>query len=244
MQRTLGILVYLLHFVHLIFLIFNSQLNTMLEELFNLVKGSAQETVVNNPEVPNDQNDEIVAEATNTVASGLRNMVAGGGLQNILSLFGNNTGGNQQQQGSSGLLSNPIVNMMVGHFAGKLMSKFNLGGAQANNVANNLIPSVISNLVNKSNDPGNGSFSIESLLNSITGGASNQVVQQQQESGNSGFNISDLIGQFTGGGNTQQSGGGGGLMDIVSQLAGGAQAQQQKNGGGGLMDLIKGFMQK
>ncbi|MCP9752976.1 hypothetical protein [Ferruginibacter sp. HRS2-29] len=215
----------------------------MLEELFNLVKGSAQETVVNNPDVPNDQNDEIVAEATNTVASGLRNMVAGGGLQNILSLFGNNTSGNQQQQGSSSLLSNPIVNMMVGHFAGKLMSKFNLGGAQANNVANNLIPSVISNLVNKTNDPNNSNFSIESLLNSITGGASNQVVQQEQQNGNSGFNISDLIGQFTGGGNTQQSGGGG-LMDIVSQLAGGAQAQQAKNGGGGLMDLIKGFMQK
>ena len=31
-------------------------------------------------------------------------------------------------------------------------------------------------------------------------------------------------------------------MDIVSKLAGGAQAQQEKNGGGGLMDLIKGFI--
>jgi hypothetical protein len=31
-------------------------------------------------------------------------------------------------------------------------------------------------------------------------------------------------------------------MDIVSQLAGGAQNQQAKNGGGGLMDLIKGFI--
>ena len=31
-------------------------------------------------------------------------------------------------------------------------------------------------------------------------------------------------------------------MDIVSQLAGGAQSQQQKNGGGGLMDIIKGFI--
>lgn len=31
-------------------------------------------------------------------------------------------------------------------------------------------------------------------------------------------------------------------MDIITQLAGGAQAEQQKNGGGGLMDLIKGFI--
>ena len=208
----------------------------MLEELFNLVKGSATETVVNNPDVPNEHNNAVIAEATNTVASGLRNMVAGGGLQNILSLFS----GGQQQNGKS-LLNNPIVNMMIGHFASKLSGKYGLGGDQAGNVANNLIPNVISNLINKTNDPNDSSFSIEGLLNSITGGQSEQVAQEQQSGRNAGFNFQDLIGQFT---NSGQSGGssGGGLMDIVSKLAGGAQAQQQKNGGGGLMDMIKGFL--
>lgn len=208
----------------------------MLEELFNLVKGAAGDSVVNNPDVPNEHNNEVVAEATNTVASGLRNMVAGGGLQNIISMFTNK---GTDQGGGKGILSNPIVNMMIGHFAGKLMSKFNLGGDKANNVASSLIPNVISNLINKTNDPNNSTFSLEGLLNSITGGKTAEVVQEQQSSGNSGFNFNDLIGQFTGGG---QSVGGGGLMDIVSKLAGGAQTQQQKNGGGGLMDLIKGFI--
>lgn len=199
----------------------------MLEQLFNLVKGAAGNTVINNPEVPNEYNNEVVAEATNTVASGLRNMVAGGGLESILSLF---SGG---QKGGKGLLSNPIVNMMIGHFAGKLMTKFNIGGQQANNVASNLIPDVMSNLINKTNDPNNSQFSLEGLLNSITGGQSAQVAQEQ-----GGGGLMDLIGKFTGGG--QQ--GGNGLMDIVSKLAGGAQEQQQRNGGGGLMDLIKGFI--
>jgi len=206
----------------------------MLEELFNLVKGSATDSVINNPEVPNEHNNEVVAEATNTVASGLRNMVAGGGLENILSLFGSG-----QQGNSKSLMSNPIVNMMIGHFSGKLMSKYNLGGKEANNVASNLIPDVMSNLINKTNDPNNSNFSLEGLLNSITGGKVTQVAQEQQNTGNGGFNFQDLVGQFTGGG--QQSGGGG-LMDIVSRLAGGAQEQQQRNGGGGLMDLIKGFI--
>lgn len=210
----------------------------MLEELFNLVKGVATDSVINNPDVPNEQNNEVVAEATNTVASGLRNMVAGGGLENIISLF-NNKGADEG--GGKGLLSNPIVNMMIGHFAGKLMSKYNIGGGQANNVASNLIPNVISNLISKTNDPNNSTFSLEGLLNSITGGKTAEVVQEQQSSGNSGFNFQDLIGQFTGGGGSQ-SGGGGGLMDIVSKLAGGAQNQQAQNGGGGLMDLIKGFI--
>ena len=206
----------------------------MLEELFNLVKGAATGSVINNSDVPNEHNNAVIAEATNTVASGLRNMVAGGGLQNILSLFG----GNGQQQNSKGLLSNPMVNMMIGHFASKLMSKFNLGGNQASNVANNLIPDVISGLINKTNDPNNSSFSIEGLLNSITGGQSAQVAQEQQTNGNTGFNFQDLVGQFSNGGQN----GGGGLMDIVSKLAGGAQAQQQKNGGSGLMDMIQGFL--
>jgi hypothetical protein len=207
----------------------------MLEELFNLVKGSAGNTVINNPDIPNELNNDVVAEATNTVASGLRNMVAGGGLQNIISLFKNK---NEQGSGSNSLLNNPIVNMMIGHFSGKLTNKYNIGGTQANHVASNLIPNVLSNLINKTNDPSDNGFSLEGLLNSITGGKTAEVVQEQQNSGNSGFNFQDLIGQFTGGG----QGGGGGLMDIVSKLAGGAQNQQQKNGGGGLMDLIKGFI--
>jgi hypothetical protein len=45
----------------------------MLKELFDLVKGEATDTVINNPDVPNQYNNDVVAEATNTVASGLRN---------------------------------------------------------------------------------------------------------------------------------------------------------------------------
>ncbi len=202
----------------------------MLEEIFNLIKGNATESVINNPAVPNDQNDAVVAEATNTVASGLRNIVAGGGVQSLLSMF---SGG--QKQGSS-LMSNPIVNMMVGHFAGKLMSKFNMGGGQANQVANSLIPDALNSLINKTNEGSNG-FSLEGLLNSITGG---QVTQQQQAGG--GFNIQDLVSQFNTG--EQASAGGGGLMDILSRFTEGAQQQQQRNGGGGLMDLIEGFLKK
>ena len=207
----------------------------MLEQLFNLVKESSGDAVIKNPDVPNEHNNEVVAEATNTVASGLRNMVAGGGLQSIISMFTNK---GQQGGGGKGLLNNPIVNMMIGLFSGKLTGKYNMGATQANNVAGSLIPDVMSNLISKSNDPANNGFSLEGLLNSITGGKTTEVVQEQQSSGNSGFNFQDLIGKFTGGGQS----GGGGLMDIVSKLAGGAQNQQQRNGGGGLMDLIKGFI--
>lgn len=192
----------------------------MLKELFDLVKGQATETVINNPEVPNEHNNEVVAEATNTVASGLRNVVAGGGVQSLLNLFG--SGGNRKS-----LLSNPIVSMMMGHFAGKLMNKFGLNNNQANHLSGNLIPDVLGSLINKTNDPNDSGFSLEGLLGSITGNKGAQT---------SGGGIGDLLKQFGGGG---EQGGGGGIMDIVKSLAGGAQQQQQKNGN--LLDLIKGF---
>ncbi len=209
----------------------------MLDNLFDMVKGLAGDAVIKNPEVPNEHNEAVVAEATNTVAGGLQNLAAGGGLQSILSLFG---GGGQQGQ-SSGIMSNPIVSMMIGHFSKKLMGKFGLQSNQASGVAASLIPSVISNLISKTNDPGNNNFTLDSLLNSLTGGQSAQVAQEQQSGGNSGFSFQNLISQFTGGGNSGGAGGGG-IMDIVSKIAGGAQNQQQQQGGGGLMDLIKGFI--
>ena len=195
----------------------------MLKELFELVKGQASETVINNPAVPNEQNDEVVAEATNTVASGLRNIVAGGGVQSLLGLF---TGGNDKKS----LLSNPIVSMMMGHFAGKLMNKFNMNNTQANNLSGNLIPGVLGSLISKTNDPNEQGFSLEKLLGSITGNKSG--LQQ----GTGGGGLQDMLSQLTAGG----AQGGGGIMDIVKTMAGGAQQQQQANGG--LLDLIKGFM--
>src|SRR5687767_8952399 len=144
----------------------------MLKELFDLVKGNATETVINNPDVPNEKNEEVVAEATNTVASGLRNVVAGGGVQSLLGLFG--SGSNKKS-----LLSNPIVSMMMGHFAGKLMNKFGLNNNQANNLAGTLIPSVLGSLINKTNDPNDSTFSLEKLLGSITGNKEGAVAGGQ-----------------------------------------------------------------
>ncbi len=200
----------------------------MLKEIFDLVRGTATETVLNKTQLPSDQNEAVVAEATNTVASGLRNMVAGGGVQNILDLFGS------KGKDKKSLLSNPLVLMMIGHFAGKLISKYRMNSNQANNIAGDLIPGVLGNLINKTNDPNDSQFSIDEILASITGGQSKQIVE---EKGGQGGGLMDILGQL-GGGNQGSSGG---LMDIVGRMATGAQQQQERNGGGGLLDLIKGF---
>lgn len=215
----------------------------MLEQISELVKQYGKETVVNNPDVPNEENNAVLAEATNTITGGMQNMLAGGGLQNIISMFtggGNNPSTTQQSGGISGLLKNPVVSMMVGHLISKLVGKFNMSPAQASSISSNLIPNVLNGLVSRttSNDPSNDAFDLNDLIGSLTGGNA-----ATSESSPGGFNFQGLIDQFTKGGGNGGSSGGFNLQDIISQVTQGAQQNQgqQAKSGGGITDLIKGF---
>ncbi len=218
----------------------------MLDQLIGLVKQYAGDAIVNNPEIPNEKNEEAMAEASNTVVSGLQNILAGGGLQSILNLFssGGNKGG-----GTAGLLQNPIVNMMVGHFMKKLMGKVGVNSSAASSVATNLIPNVLNNLISKTQDPNDNSIDLNDIIRSLTGGNVETAAPQAQSSDSGGgFDFQGLLNKFIGGGGGSGAGGGGfDIQDIISKVTRGAQETQQSEvqqsgGGGGLMDLIKGLM--
>ena len=214
----------------------------MLEQLFDLVRGAGQKTVVENPEVPNEYNNDVMAEATSTVAGGLKNVMAGGGLENIINLF---QGGGQQSSGGGvrNLLKNPMVTMMIGHLISKLTGKYKMSPASASNVATNLVPEVLDNLIQKTKDPNNSSFTLDKLVASLTGGDDNIP---QQDSG--GFNFQDLIKNFTGNRNNAGNSGNAGfdLQDIIGKVTDRARNnignQSQSGSGTGLFDLIKGFI--
>ncbi len=208
----------------------------MLENIASLVKHYGQDTVINNPDIPNAANNEVLTEATHTITGGLQNMLAGGGLQDILSLF---TGGNQGT-GIKGLIKNPMVTMMIGHLVGKLVNKFNMNPQSASQVSNNLIPNVVNDLVNRTRDtsPVNDSFDLDDLIGSLTGGKSSPNTD-----GANGFNFQDLLNQFTGNAGSTHKGEGFDLENIINQVTQGAQESQAKSrSGNGLMDLIKGLV--
>jgi uncharacterized membrane protein YeaQ/YmgE (transglycosylase-associated protein family) len=205
----------------------------MLENLFNLIKEQGSNDVINNPAIPNEQNNAVLASATHSIAQEFQGVLAGGGLQNIISLFGgggNNTGGN----GLSGLMNNPIVGNIISSFTNKLTNQHGIPADQASGIAGNLIPNVLSNLINKTNDSNDSSFNINGIINSLTGNSSNA---------GGGFDLQGMIGKFAGGSMDANGDGHVGLDDIISKVTNGARQQQtQTAGGGGLMDMIKGFM--
>lgn len=208
----------------------------MLDQIVNLVKQFGQETVVNNPEIPNEYNQEVLAEATSTITNGFQNIMAGGGFENILDLFkggANKTG----VTGIGNLVKNPIVTMMIGYFISKLVNKYRMSPASASNIANNLIPNALSGLINQTADPENPNATLDNLVGSLTGGNASSSDQEN----NNGFSLQNLLNQFTGGGTG--SGSDLDLQDIISNLTQKAQSGfQNRQQSGGLMNMIKSFL--
>lgn len=207
----------------------------MLDQLINLVKHFGRESVVENKDIPNELNEPILAEATNTIGSGFQNILAGGGLQNILDLFkggGNNT---TSKGGIGNLLKNPIVSMMVGYFISKLVKKYNMSPSSARKVSTNLIPNVLGSLANRttSHDPENDAFDFNDLLGSLTGGK-----LKTSESSPNGFNFQHLLDRFTGNGNGDAS-----QIDQLSEEVtdGVLQQQEEQKETGGFLNQVKAF---
>jgi hypothetical protein len=164
----------------------------MLENLLDLIKQHAGEAIINNPAIPNSQNDAAVAEAGNSIVNGLKDMISQGKASDVLNLL-------QGQGGSAS--SNPAVQNISGNFVQSLMDKFGLGQGQASGIASSLIPNVIQSLVHKTNDPNDSSFNLEGILSHLTGG---------QQGG-----LQGLLGNLT-------QGGGEGIMDKIKGLFGNA----------------------
>ncbi|CAN5748356.1 hypothetical protein BH11BAC3_BH11BAC3_14650 [soil metagenome] len=201
----------------------------MLENLFNLIREQGTDSVISNPDIPNEQNEAVLADATHSVAEEFQQVLAGGGTENIMSLFQGN--GNSPLQ-AGGLLDNPIVGNIINSFKNKLTQNHGISDDKADGIAGNLIPNVISSLINKTNDPNNNSFDLKNIIGTLMSG-----------NNRGGLDIKRIISGFTQGGLDANGDGKIGLDDIISKVTGGGGQQQSvQPGGGSILDTIKGFM--
>jgi uncharacterized protein YidB (DUF937 family) len=185
----------------------------MLENLINLVKEQAGDAIVNNPAIPNENNEAAIQSAGESIAGGLQNIISSGGLKDVLKMFGG--------QGSD-VSSSPVTQQISGNVIQDLMSKFNLDQGSASNIASSLVPNVLSNLVDKTNNPSDSSFDIQGIFNSLSGGKTG------------GMDIQGLLGKVTSGGLDKDGDGDTDLQDVMSMFGGGGK-------GKGIMDTVKGL---
>ncbi|MCO5235056.1 MAG: hypothetical protein M9933_02215 [Chitinophagaceae bacterium] len=187
----------------------------MLENLLTLVQQYAGDTIVNNPAIPDDRNQEVITETSGAIAGGLQGLLAQGGLKEVLKMFSEQGGQVQTQvvtrQISTGLVQN-------------LMDKFGLDHNSAGNIAGSLVPNVLSNLVQRTNDANDSSFDIQGLFNSLSGGKT------------SGINMQDMLSRVKSGALDLDGDGDTDLQDLMllfNKMGGG--------NGSGLLGKLKGL---
>lgn len=132
----------------------------MFDQLLQLVKENAGEAIINNPAIPNEQNDAAVETTTGSIMDHLKGLAGGGNLDSVMSLF----------QGGGNAAASPLVNNISSGVAGDLMKKFGIDQSSATNIVQQLIPVVMNKFVNKTNDPNDNSFDLQGIIGSLTGG--------------------------------------------------------------------------
>jgi hypothetical protein len=146
----------------------------MLDQLIKLVEQNAGKAIVQNDAVPNQHNNAAIQEVASQIFNGLQGQVKQGNLQQVVSMF--------QGKSSNSLTGNPVVSMIVSNVAGSLASKFGVSPQAAQGIANNLLPVVMNQFVQKTNNPNDQDFDLENMMRGFTG--------------NSNFDVGGLLGQL------------------------------------------------
>ncbi|UGS24424.1 DUF937 domain-containing protein [Flavobacterium channae] len=183
----------------------------MFDQLSELVKQFGNDAVVNNPAVPNEQNDAVMNEAGSSILSGLKDMVANGNINDLSGLLSGNSAINA---------NNPVVKQLTDKVTGNLGEKFGLSSDAAGSVAGGLIPQILGGLVNKAKDPNQPGFNMSDLVSAISGGQGGGLMDA----------VSKYGGQF---GLDQNNDGKVDMGDITSAVS-------KKGGLGGLLGKLFG----
>jgi hypothetical protein len=181
----------------------------MIENLNSLVKENADATIINNTAIPNERNEEAVQEASAAIDDSLKTSLSHGNVKEVANLF-NGVGEN--------VTANPVTQQAKGNFVDRLQKRFGLNVQQSLNIADNLIPTVLKRLVQRTSDPTDKSFDLQKIFNEVSDGKTN------------GLNVQQMMSRFKG--SMDRDGDGDvDLQDLKSFFA----------GKGGVGDKIKGL---
>ena len=163
----------------------------MIDQLIKLVEQNAGDAIVRNKAVPDQYNHAAIENVAGQIFEGLKGQVSQGNMQQVASMF---KGG-----GQNAIAGNPMVSQMITSITSSLATKFGISPQTAQSIASTLIPQVMNQFVDKTNNPDDGDFDLQDMMRNF--------------SGNRDLDIGDILGKISGGSSRQ-----GGLGDIGSTL--------------------------
>jgi hypothetical protein len=162
----------------------------MLDQLVKLVQQNANDEIVKNPAIPDQENNAAIQDVAQNIFGGLESQAKQGNVQDIMAMF---------QNGGSSVSNNPVVGNIIGKVAASLASKFGVSPQTAQSIAATLLPKVLSQFVKKTNDPNDKDFDLQDVLGKFTGNKDvADMIGKLGGSGGSGFGIGGLGKMFGG----------------------------------------------
>lgn len=140
----------------------------MIEQLTQLAQQFGADAVINNPAVPNEKNEAVLHETSNTIVSGLQKVVSEGGVDQLAGLLQGNNASDK---------SNPVVQKLTQELSGNLGQKLGINASDASGIASKLIPQILGSLVGKAKDSKDSSFEISDIIGAISGGNNAGVME-------------------------------------------------------------------
>lgn len=126
----------------------------MLDNILDLVKNEVSSAISQNIDIPDNQKAQAVEATTNAVKDGFTNNLSG-----LTSLFSG---------GGDGSIIDKIKDLV----SGALTSKVGLNADTASSIASSIVPTIVSAISGKIQDPNSKGFNLESVIGAFTGGES------------------------------------------------------------------------
>ncbi|MBP1652199.1 MAG: hypothetical protein H6Q26_2356 [Bacteroidetes bacterium] len=123
----------------------------MFEQLSSLIQQHSQQSVADNPAIPNEHNQGVVEELKNVILSKVTGLVTSGQTDKISEMLSSNG-------------DTPETKDMENNFATNIMQKFGINSQVATTIAATLIPGILNAL--------RGQGGIQEILASLGGGGS------------------------------------------------------------------------
>ena len=187
----------------------------------SLVQEQAGQSVINNPEIPNEQNEAVMQATSASILTGLQQMMANGQAKDVLSMFSNpdavNTG-------------TPAVQQISGNLMDSLTNKLGINKQAAGGIVATLLPMVLKQFASRAASSQSNGFNLQDIFNQLSGGKS------------SGIDIGGLVGRFAQGGLDRDGDGDVDLQDLTAAFSGAGTGNG--GAGGGLLDTLAGMFGK
>lgn len=149
----------------------------MFEQLMDFVRQQTQESVVQNPEVPNEHNEAVMQEAASSVQTGIQQIYQQQGASGVKQLF---------QSAEEGRTDAPQVQHLNSNFADNITSKLGIPKGAAMGIAMAVIPMLLRNMMKRGGNQ-SGGFDLGSILGSVLGGGKSQAAPNNPHSTGGGI---------------------------------------------------------